>query len=73
MEGKVSILEDKCIYPELFKSAFDKECKDIPEVVKVAKTKDGVIIGFLSGHWELDATFYIEYAGVCLSLETRGG
>ena len=69
---KVSILEDKGIYPELFKATFGKECKDIPEVVRVAKTKDNVIVGFLSGHWELNATFYIEYAGVLPEFRNKG-
>ena len=70
MEGQ--IVEDKSNYPEMFKAVFAKECKDIPEVVRVAKTKEGVVIGFVSGHWELDATFYIEYAGVLPEFRNKG-
>jgi hypothetical protein len=72
VEGKIVLLENKDIYPKLFKEVFGKECRDIPEVVKVAKTKGGVTIGFLAGHWELDGTFYIEYSGVLPEFRNKG-
>lgn len=59
-------------YSELFKEIFNKDCKEIPEVVKYGITKDGEKTGFLAGHWELDGTFYIEYAGILPEYQKKG-
>ena len=64
--------KEKNNYPELFRQIFNKECKEIPAVVNYGFRKDGTPTGFLAGHWELEDTFYIEYAGILPEFQKKG-
>ena len=72
MEGRVEILEDKELYSQLHYQVFGTNNGKVPEVVYVAKTKDGVIGGFVAGHWEMTGIFYIEYAGALPEFRRKG-
>ena len=65
------LLKNKDIYPKLHREVFGKDV-ETPEVVIVHKNQSGEIVGFVSGHWELDGTFYIEFAGVLPEYQNKG-
>ena len=65
------ILKNKDLYPTLHRAVFGKDV-ETPEVVIVHENERGAIVGFVSGHWELDGTFYIEFAGVLPMYQKKG-
>ena len=59
---KITELKDKEIYPQLHMHVFGTTVQT-PETVMIGKVNDE-IVAFVSGHWELNGTFYIEFAGI---------
>jgi hypothetical protein len=72
VEGRCDILNDRDVFAVLYKNVFGKEIGKHPEVVYVGKTSDGVIGGFVAGHWEMGGTFFIEFAGVLPEFRNKG-
>ena len=69
---KVEILKDKNIYPVLHKAVFGTDDVKTPEIVYVAKNDDNVIFGFISGNWNFDGSFFIEFAGILPDFRKKG-
>jgi len=67
---KIRELKDKEIYPQLHMHVFGTVV-EAPETVIIGESH-GEIIGFLSGHWELNGTFYIEFAGILPEFQNKG-
>lgn len=68
----VEILKDRNIYPKLHESVFGAGDVKAPEVVYIAKNEDGLIFGFMSGNWNFDGSFFIEYAGILPDFRKKG-
>lgn len=69
---KHEVLVNADIYKTLHKQVFGSDDCKIPEVVYIAKTDDDVIFGFISGNWNFDGSFYIEYAGILPEFQKKG-
>lgn len=69
---EVYILKDPDIYNKLHECVFGQYVNRIPEVVYAAKTSDGVTFGFISGNWNFDGSFYLEYAGILPDFRRKG-
>ena len=69
---KTCLLENKDLYPKLHKQVFGTDDFKMPETVYIAKTDDDVIFGFVSGNWNFDGSFYIEFAGILPEFRTKG-
>ena len=69
---KIEILKNDDVYLRLHKDVFGTDNVKIPEVVYAAKTDDGVIFGFISGNWNFDGSFYMEFAGILTEFRKKG-
>ena len=69
---EMNILKDNDLYRSLHKTVFGTDDVKVPEIVYLAKNNDNVTFGFISGHWNFDGSFYIEYAGILPEFQKKG-
>ena len=61
---RVSTLRRSALYPVYFKDIFGHTPDRIPDNIYVVENDNGETVGFVSGHWSFDKSFYIEFAGI---------
>ena len=61
---KLEILNDPQEYRRIHQRVFNRTDFKVPPVVIVGRNDNGDIVGFISGFWNNDDSFYIQFAGV---------
>jgi hypothetical protein len=69
---QIEILEDKEEYKRLHELVFKQSDITVPDVVFIGRNSSGRTVGFVSGFWNSDDHFYIQWAGVLPAYQKRG-
>ena len=69
---KVEILNNEEEYKRIHELVFNRTDIRVPPVVIVGRNNDGNIVAFVSGFWNSDDSFYIQYSGVLPEYQKGG-